>query len=309
MPIKRIAQRILGPVMDPVLRKLLNRTPVPRAIETHDLRLRALAGMQSRTMYPELLVDGDFPSIINRYESSVYSQHGEDGILLFIFSKIGVTNRKFIEFGVEDGTECNAANLAINFHFNGLLMDGDAENVARGRQFYDTMLGSRKAEVTVAQSWITAENINDTIRSHGISGEIDLLSVDIDGNDYWVWKAIDAVAPRVVVVEYNAALGPNRSITVPYQPNFNRWSHHSSGFYFGASLAAFVSLGRSKGYSLIGCESSGANAFFVRDSAMKDPFNRVDADRAHYYLKSPELRGITHQQQFETIERLPWIEV
>jgi hypothetical protein len=305
----RSAVRVLNPMLQPLGRKLLNLQNVPRRLDTLDAAVRMAASHHLRATYAALLPETEPRSPINHHEYRAYSQHGEDGILLYIYSKIGVTNRRFVEFGVEDGTECNAANLAINFGFSGLLMDGDESNIERGRRFYRATLGDEASRVTLAQSWVTAENINDTIRSRGFEGEIDLLSIDIDGNDYWVWKAIEVVQPRIVIVEYNAALGAERSETIPYDPKFNRWTEHESGFYFGASLAALTKLGREKGYALVGCESSGANAFYVRKELLNDAIAAVAPEQAHYPLASPVLRGHTLEAQYQTIEHLPFVRV
>ncbi len=188
-------------------------------------------------------------------------------------------------------------------------MDGDAENCRKGRDFYDSMLDNRSGNVRMVQSWITAENINDTLRTNRITGEIDLLSIDIDGNDYWVWKAINAVQPRVVIAEYNAGFGPEKSVTIPYQPSFDRWKAHPSGMYFGASLAALTKLGREKGYALIGCDTSGANAFYVRNDALGDHFARMTPADAYFPQASRIVAGHTPEAQARIVESLPCTEV
>lgn len=201
----------------------------------------------------------------NDYELSIYSQNGEDGLLRHLFSLLGVTNKTFVEFGVEDGKECNAANLLLNNGWNGLLIDGSPENVDGGRSYYDRLLGGRKEDLKFLQAFVTAENINQLISSQNITGEIDLLSIDIDGNDYWVWNSICSIQPRVVVIEYNASLGCESYQTIQYDSKFV-WA---SGilpdlFYTGASLQLLNELAREKGYILVGCDSCGVNAFFVR---------------------------------------------
>jgi hypothetical protein len=219
---------------------------------------------------------------------------------------VGVTNRTFVEFGVEDGTECNAANLAINFGFNGLLMDGSEENVAKIGAFYRSMLGDRSNAVKAVQSWITTDNINDVIAKNGIEGEIDMLSIDIDGNDYWVWKAITSITPRVVVIEYNTVFGPDRSVTIPYTPNFYKWKADPSGYYHGASLQALTKLAREKGYSLVGCDSGGMDAFFVRDDVLKGTrISPVDPKNAFFGYLRRMREGISMHEQYERIKHLP----
>jgi hypothetical protein len=197
-------------------------------------------------------------------EFSNTSQNGEDGILHYIFSLIGVTNRAAVEICAGDGLQCNAANLIINQGWQGLLIDGDEVQLSAGRSFYSTCPTTWLSPPTLLGAWVTAENVNALVTGHGYSGSIDLLSLDLDGNDYWVWKALDCVTPRVVVLEFNAACGPERSMSIAYQPDF-RLDFSVQPYRCGASLPAFAKLARSKGYRLVGVESNGVNAFFVRD--------------------------------------------
>ena len=202
-------------------------------------------------------------------EVSHRSQNGEDGILLAIFNEIGVKHYSFIEFGVGNGEQCNAANLAKNFGWRGLMIEGNATKARQAAAFY------RDDAVTVLNEFITKENINALFRQAGFEGEIDLLSVDIDGNDYWIWHEIEAINPRVVVVEFNNSFGKDESLTVPYDPAFDRFKYHSSGIYHGMSLPAAVKLGMEKGYHYIGCDSLGVNAFFIRKDEKFKNFKSV----------------------------------
>ena len=205
----------------------------------------------------------DLPTLQD-VEFRCYSQNGEDGILLYIFALIGTTNRKVVEICAGDGIECNAANLLVNHGWSGLLLDGDAELVARGKTFYSNCLNTWVQPPTFVNDWITADRVNSLVGDHGFSGPIDLLSLDVDGNDYWIWKALDCVTPRVVVLEFNAGCGPDVSVTMSYQPDF-RLDYTVQPYRCGASLSAFVKLARAKGYRLVGVQSRGFNAFFVRD--------------------------------------------
>lgn len=246
---------------------------------------------------------------INRFERKIYSQNGEDGILLYIFSQIGTFNRCFVEFGMGNGRECNTANLSLNFGWHGLLMDCKESNVAYAKRYYENRLGNRASDVTIfIQCWITAENINSTLLDNGMQGEIDLLSIDIDGNDYWVWKAINVIAPRIVVIEYNASMGHEKSLAVKYDENFVRHEKHPSGWYHGASLAALTKLANTKGYVLVGCDCSGINAFFVcKDIAPKN-LAEVSVQEA-YFPHSRRLEKLGTQGQFELIKHLDFVEI
>lgn len=191
-----------------------------------------------------------------------YSQTDEDGILLYLFTILGTTNKKVVELCVEQGIECNAANLIINHGWIGLLFDGDARNIRAGRRFYARCRDTWIHPPQLVCAWIEAETVNTVIAEHGFTGEIDLLSIDIDGMDYWVWEAINGITPRVVVVEYHDGFGPDQTVASAYDKEFNR--HGGPSQQAGASLAAFVKLGRRKGYRLVGCNRFTFNAFFVR---------------------------------------------
>ena len=201
--------------------------------------------------------------VLRRFEFRVHSQNFADGILLYLLSVLGTTDRRFIEFGCGDGRECNTATLSLNFGFHGLLIDRDPGYAESARTYYLDRLG-RDGGVKVVSRKIDRDNVNDIFHELGMEGELDLLSIDIDGNDYWVWEAIDVVRPRVVVIEFNPSFGIDKAITVPYEPDFDRFAKHPSGFYHGASLPALAKLGRQKGYMLVHAESGGVDAFFVR---------------------------------------------
>ena len=215
------------------------------------------------------------PKRLLRHGFKVYSQHDEDGIIQEIFRRIGTTTRTFVEFGVETGIECNTVKLLIE-GWRGLWIEADAQACKTIASSFDPFLKGRR--LSLLQSLVTAENINTLIRSGDIDGETDLLGIDIDFNDYWVWRAIEIVSPRVVVIEYNAGLRPPMSLTVPYQP-----SRGGDGTnFFGASLEALVRLGRRKGYRIVGCNISGSNAFFVREDLCADHFIEPTTAEEHY---------------------------
>jgi hypothetical protein len=217
-----------------------------------------------RQQYRDLADRGRPLSDFADIEFRCHSQNGEDGILLYIFSLIGATNRRAVEICAGDGIECNAANLILNHGFSGLLFDGNAELIERGRAFYAAHPNTRIVPPQLAAAWITAETVNRQVATYGGAGDIDLLSLDVDGNDYWVWKALTVVRPRVVVLEFNASCGPDVAAAMSYNPDY-RLDYSVTPFRCGASLSAFVKLGRSKGYRLVGVQRLGFNAFFIRE--------------------------------------------
>lgn len=226
----------------------------------------------------ELAVNGSPPRFSDA-EFSVYSQNGEDGILLLIFSLIGFTSRRVVEVCCGDGIECNAANLIINHGFAGLLLDGGSINIATGKEFYGQATNAfrlRRLPPILVQTWITVENLNSTIRTHGFAGDIDLLSVDVDGNDYWFWDAIDCISPRVVVAEYNNRVPADIAVSVPYDQDFSTFDPGQYGEgYFGCSLLGLRNLAKSKGYRLVGANSPNTNAFFLRQDVGQVYFPEV----------------------------------
>jgi hypothetical protein len=194
-------------------------------------------------------------------EFRVFSQWGEDGIIQYLLKHVPVERPVFVEFGVENYIESNTRFLLINNQWAGLVIDGSSENIDYIRRDSIYWATNIKAE----HAFITKDNINELLSRNGIEGDIGLLSVDIDGNDYWVWQAIDTISPRILICEYNSQFGPSAEVTTPYDPAFARDTAHFSKIYYGASIAALCSLGVRKGYSLVASNSAGNNVFFVRN--------------------------------------------
>jgi hypothetical protein len=237
-------------------------------LERDNTQLRAALGrIESRQLAAQP------PATLRDAEFRVFSQWGEDGILDWLTRIVAMPRKVFVEFGVEDYTEANTRFLLTQRGWSGLVLDGSEQNVARIRR--DEIFW--RHPLAAAAAFITRENINDLIASNGIIGPIGILSVDIDGNDYWVWEAITAVEPAIVVCEYNAIFGPARSVTVPYDAAFQRAHAHWSHLYAGASLAALVALGKRKDLAFIGTNSAGNNAFFVRRELLTAPLRELTA--------------------------------
>ena len=195
---------------------------------------------------------------INAYERKRSSQNGEDGILEEIFRRIGTRTPFFVEFGVEDGRECNTAAL-VRAGWNGMMIEGDPDKFAALAVTY-----ADAPAVRLVNAYVSAENIASLFAANGVPVELDLLSIDIDGNDYWVWEALAAYRPRVVVIEYNATHPPPERWVMAYNPA-HRWGDDT---YYGAGLASLEALGAQLGYALIGTDVRGVNAFFVRDDVL-----------------------------------------
>jgi hypothetical protein len=210
------------------------------------------------------------------HEFSVYSHAGEDGIIQFLTQNLPITTQTFVEFGVEDYREANTRFLLAKDRWSGLVMDGDAANIDRIRR--DPVFWNSDVEAVAA--FVTRENVNDLITDAGMSGDIGLLSVDVDGNDYWIFDAISAVIPAIAIVEYNYRFGPTRSVTIPYDPAYVRRHEDASWLWGGASLEALNRAATRKGLSLVGCNTFGNNAFFVRDDIRPDWLPRQSTEHA-----------------------------
>ncbi|MFM6077455.1 MAG: hypothetical protein ACKPCI_02875 [Dolichospermum sp.] len=193
-------------------------------------------------------------------EFQVFSQWGEDGIIQFLIRNINIERKIFVEFGVENYTESNTRFLLVNNNWSGLVMDGSLENINYIKQ--DPIYW--RYNLKAVRAFIDKDNINNLLLENGIKGEIGILSIDIDGNDYWIWEAIEVVSPAIVIIEYNSRFGKDKAVTIPYNPSFIRSEAHYSMLYAGASLKAVYNLGKAKGYSFVGSNSVGNNAFFVR---------------------------------------------
>jgi len=194
----------------------------------------------------------------------VYSQSDEDGILHEIFRRIGERNRTFVELGSGDGLENNTLFLLVQ-GWRGLWLEGSERRVTSAKRALAREI--REGRLTVAQHFVTAKNVNEAIARHAPEGELDLLSIDLDGNDYYILEAVQAVKPRVIVAEYNAKFPPDVAWTIEYN-EAHRWDATD---YYGASLKALEILLAKRGYVLVGCNLLGSNAFFIREELATDP--------------------------------------
>jgi hypothetical protein len=230
---------------------------------------------------------------LSDYEFKVFSQCGEDGILQHLISVINIENETFIEFGVQNYIESNTRFLLINNNWRGLVFDGSSKNInyIKNDQIY------WQFSLIAEHLFIDKNNINERIKKNNLSGDVGLLSIDIDGNDYWIWDAISVIQPRIIVCEYNSLFGYKAPITVPYRPDFNRTEAHYSNLYFGASISALTILAKEKGYSLVASNSEGSNIFFVRNDLMKN-LKELSPKEAYVRSKFRESRDPDGQMTF-----------
>lgn len=214
---------------------------------------------------------------LDAVEFRAFSQFGEDGIIDWLIERLPGIPRSFVEFGVQDYRESNTRLLLQLRNWRGLLLDGSQGHIAdiQSQDLY------WRHDLTAQCAFVDRDNINGLIAEAGFGGDLGLLSIDVDGNDYWIWKAIAVAEPAIVVCEYNAVLGDRFGLTVPYRADFERGTAHPSNLYFGASIKALISLSKQKGYEFIGTTSTGCNAFFVRADLAQYVLGAIDAAWAY----------------------------
>jgi hypothetical protein len=257
-----------------------------------------------------LLLLNQNPNIAD-WEFKVFSRATEDGVIQYLIKHVDVPAKRFIEFGVEDYTESNTRFLLQNNNWEGLVIDGSKKAV----DYIKKAEWSSFHHLFSECAFITAENINELFLKNGFEGDLGILSIDIDGNDYWVWQAITVVNPVIVVVEYNSVLGSEKAITVPYNPSFVRSGQLHNNLFWGASLAALAHLGNKKGYALVHCDSFGANAYFVRRDKLGS-LKEKSVEEAFVLSKfrdsrdeNNQLNFISHNERYHQALKGNWIDV
>jgi hypothetical protein len=241
---------------------------------------------------------------------SVFSQWDEDGIIQYLISKIRIENETFIEFGVENYEESNTRFLLLNNHWRGLVLDASEPDI----RYIQTDRIYWQFDLQAKQAWVTKDNINALLFEAAFSEDIGLLSIDINGNEYWIWEAVHAVKPRIVIVEYNSVFGL-QPISVPYREDFDRTAAHHTNLYYGCSLGALHHLAKKKGYILVGSNIWGHNAFFLRSDVASE-FSALEPREAYVASKFRESRDaegnltyVRGENRLKLIEHLPVINV
>lgn len=288
------------------LRALSAVAQTARTVDDID-RLRAqLGGVESRhvaTLGPDEIAKAEF---------QCFSQFGEDGIIQFLVQRVPIERDIFVEFGVDDYRESNTRFLLVHDNWRGLIMDS-ADTM---HDFLRSTGLAWRHEIDAKTAFIDRDNINDLIRTAGVAGDIGLLSIDLDGNDYWVLEATDVVTPRLIVAEYNGIFGAEAAVTVPYDPAFVRREKHWSGLYAGASLAALTRLADAKSYALVGSNRAGNNAFFVRRDVLGN-IPEVTVEDAYVQSRFRESRDRAgelsyisgHEERLRLIADLPLVDL
>lgn len=257
--------------------------------------------------YQELYKTGrEFLPDLSETGFRVHSQFEEDGLLLYIFSVIGTNTKKSVEIGTSDGRECNTSNFILYHGWKGLLIDGSEEMMNQGRKFFAAHPNAVLNEPRLVNSWITRDNINDTIRNNGFEGEIDLLSIDIDGVDYYILERLNCIDPRVVICEINSAVPLDKALTIPYSDDFYCWNKpEPENAFRSMSMAAANKLMKRKGYRLVGAHRLGFNIIFIKNGIADDIFPEISLEKARgQYFNSEEMGKL-----WQSIKDYPWVAV
>jgi len=275
-----------------------------KPITSQEAAIIQMQQLQLKLQYQQLQAAGAALPSYRDVGFRVFSVEEEDGILLYLLAILGSGGKHLVDVGACTLSGSNSANLLINHGWTGLLIEGNPESLAVGRAEYEAR---GVPAPTLVSAWIEEDNVDTLIAGHCPKGA-DLLFIDIDGNDYWVWKAIKSITPRIVVIEYQDILGPARSATIPYDPKFFRDKYVENANhmnYGGASLRAMVNLGASKGYRLVATNLRGYNAFFVRQDLAPEalPEIAVEAGFGHAWNEY----GM--RERWPSVSHLPWVEV
>jgi hypothetical protein len=277
-----------------------------RRAQPQDLATLLLLGKQMSWNVASFPPNADFREV----GFTVFSQWDEDGIIQYLINKVPIPNRTFIEFGVENYEESNTRFLLINNHWKGMVLDACEPDI----QYVQTDPIHWQFDLQAKCAWITKDNIDALLQDSGFASDAGLLSIDINGNEYWIWEAIQSLRPRIVIVEYNSLFGLS-PISVPYAPAFDRTAAHYSNLYYGCSLGALQHLAHEKGYILLGSNIWGHNAFFLR-SDIAGEFQPVPLERAYVRSRFRESRSpsgqltyVRENDRVKLIEHLPVVNV
>jgi len=223
---------------------------------------------------------------LSEVEFSIFSQFGDDGIIQWLIQNIDIPNKTFIEFGVENFSESNTRFLMMNNNWSGFVMDGDEGNIQELKSQYYYW----KYDLASQAIFINKNNINDLIATQNFHKDVGILHIDLDGNDYYIWDAINVIEPIIVIVEYNSVFGKDRAISTIYDDDFFRTNAHFSNLLFGCSIKSLYLLAQTKGYSFIGCNDGGNNAYFIRNDKINNIIKSVNLEDGYVESKYRESR-------------------
>jgi hypothetical protein len=271
----------------------------PRRNRGSDQLLQHLARLEWR----RLAASGGPMPRFDEVQCRFFSQNGEDGIIWYLLSLIGDGSKRVVEICCGDGIECCSANLVVNHGWQALIFEGNPELVARGQHFFQHCGDAWYYPPEFVNTWVTPDNINELLDEHGFQHDVEVVIIDMDGNDYWMWNAL-RLNPKIIVVEINETLGPDLSVAIHYRPDFQL---PQDSLYRSASLRAFTKLATQRGYRLVGMERYNFNAFFVRNDCAPALLPEVSVESVMTHPK------LTHSavlaQREKVLAQESWLEI
>jgi hypothetical protein len=300
---KMLTKRLLKPAYEAAQRLIRNSVPIVN-IDRESYSQQIQRNIVNQ--YLDFKLKGITPyANVKDAGFRVYSQFEEDGIILYILSMIGFKTRRVVEMCCQNGDECMATNLILNHGFDGYLFDGDQKAISHAENFFKSKQDCLLYPPVLTQAWITAENVNELLARSGCAGEVDLLSLDLDGNDYWIWDAIEVISPRLLVCETLNVAPSGLSVTIEYKPDFDCRIDPSAEDYRSVSLLAMQTLCKRRGYRMIGAHRHGFNVFFLREDEGADFFPEVSIKDVHdnYWTRWSQMH------RWPLVKNMPWKEV
>ncbi|HEX2608721.1 MAG TPA: hypothetical protein VHK91_15165 [Flavisolibacter sp.] len=251
-------------------------------------------------LYRKALQPARFQALASRVASAtsvrdaagdLFTYHGEDGIIQYLLNQVTDIPPVFVDIGAGDCIKGNCATLAVHQQWKGLFIDADPFQIGTGRSFYARVLPAAQKRLQFLARYARPDTINNLLLKSGLEGAVGLLSIDIDGNDYWIWEALDVIQPMLVVIEAKVEFGLH-NVVVPYSnknhPSFDRMNN-------GASVTALRNLGRRKGYVLVASNPQGYNLFFLRKENVRHPLRELTPDEV---LQSQEAKDSFYKDRF-----------
>jgi hypothetical protein len=293
-PVYQVAERLVREAVKESVK--LDNESYSQQMQRHIVNQYTLFKLQQSVPYTKIS-DAGFRN---------YSQFEEDGIILYVLSMIGFKTRRVVEMCCGSGEECMATNLILNHGYDGFLFDGNPGSIQQAKTFFESKQDCLLYPPVLTEAWITTDNVNDLLTQSGCAGEVDLFSLDIDGNDYWIWDAIRAINPRLLLFETNNIIPADKSLTIEYQPEFYCWDKPEPALeYRGASLLAMQKLCRSRGYRMIGAHRHGFNVFFLREDEGTQFFPEISIQEVH----ANHWTRWGQANRWPAVRHMPWKEV
>jgi hypothetical protein len=293
--LKRLLRKPYYRLHDLIDRNTVDEQSICQQVQRQIVTQYLLAKNQGIVVYEKLCQSG----------FRVYSEFEEDGMILYVLAMIGFKSKKVVEMCCGTGRESMSTNLILHHGFDGYLFDGDSDNIRLAQDFFRSRKDCLLYSPIIKHSWITADNVNDLLVDAGCAGEVDVFSLDMDGNDYWIWRAIKVIQPRLLVCETHNVIPTDLSLTIEYRPDFRCYSNGHEQDYRSVSLLAMVKLCKEKGYRLIGAHRHGFNVFFLRQDEDTKFFPEISVEEVHQNYWT----NFCQKNRWPLVKDMNWVKV